>query len=115
VAFPDNDCAAPLNVTVLEFAVNEPLFTQFSLTVNVFEPVIVSDALLFMVILLQTAAAPITGWFPPEEMLTLVAAVGTVPEHQFEPVFQSVLVFPIQIPAGHDDVVTFMIPVVAAK
>ena len=51
----------PLKITLLELGVKVPLFVQFPLTVKVFEPVIVSDAPEFIVMLLQTAVAPITG------------------------------------------------------
>jgi hypothetical protein len=69
---------------------------------------------LIVMLLHNPPAAPITGWFPPEGIITLVAAVG-IPPHQFEALFQSVLVVPSHVPAVHELVLTFTIPVVAAK
>ena len=55
----------PLKFTVLVFLLKVPLLVQLPLTVNVFEPVIVNEAPVRIVILLQTAAAgvgaPIMG------------------------------------------------------
>ena len=104
-----------LNVTVLEFAANVPLLDQLPETVNVFEPEMVSVAPELIVMLLQTAAAPIDGWLPPTGITTFVAAVGTAPPHQLEPVCQSVLVYPSQVPVTQDEAETFRIPVFAAK
>ena len=74
------------------FATKVPLFDRLPLIFSVFDPEIVSVAPEFMVRLLQRPpAAPITGWFPPALMITLVAEVGTDPLHQLLGVFQSVL------------------------
>ena len=44
-------------------------------------------------------------------MITLVNAVGTIPLHQFAPLFQSVLTEPSQVPGRHVVVFTFKTPV----
>lgn len=99
---------APLKSTVELFAVNVPLLVQFPLTDRVFEPAIVSEAPELRIMLWQTAAALITGWFPPGGIITFVAEVGT-PPHQLEAVCQSVLVVPSQLP------VTLTIMVIALE
>ena len=50
-----------------------------------------------------------------DSSFAFVEEIGTVPPHQFEPVCQSVLVAPIQVPGVQDDVETFKIPDDAAK
>ena len=89
----------PATVKVPAFVVKLPLLLKFPLTFNVFVPERVTVAPGLMVILLHTAAALIIGWFVPEVITTLSAAVGTVPEHQFDAVCQSVLVAPVHEPA----------------
>ena len=75
-----------------------PLFIQLPLTVKVFEPVMVSDAPVLIVMLLQTAAALITGGCGvPDGIVTFVVASG-IPPHQLEAVCQSELVIPTQVP-----------------
>ena len=53
-----------------------------------------------MIILLQTSAALINGYLPFATIgiVTLVVMSGTVPLHQLDAVFQSVLVAPVQFP-----------------
>src|ERR1035437_8395659 len=48
-------------------------------------------------------------------MITFVVAIGIVPLHQFEVVFQSVLVYPVHVPATHEYVETLMSPVPDVK
>ena len=68
-----------------------------------------------IVILLQTAGVPaaMTGeWGVRAGMVTLVKASGTEPVHQLDPVFQSPLVAPVQVPGAQAPVVvTFNVPV----
>ena len=102
-------------MTELVFGVNvPPLFIQSPLMVKVFDPDMVKIAPELIVIFLQVPpAAPIAGWFPPEGIVTSVVEVGTVELHQFEVVFQSVFVFPFQVPAIQE-AVTFNSPVAEA-
>ena len=108
-------CVVPLKFTVLEFAVNDPLFNQLPLTVRALLSVMARVAPELMVRLLQTAAAPITGWFPPDGITTFVEAFGIVPSHQFVAVFQSVLAEPFQLPAIQLEPETLTPPVDVAK
>ena len=106
----------PINETVPVPGVKAPpLLVQFPETVKIYEPENVSDAPELIVRLLQTAEALITGWFPPELIITFVEAVGTTPSHQLFAVFQSVLINPVQEPAVHDLAATFNLPVAVAK
>ena len=61
----------------------------------------------------QNAAAPMTGKLviPTDGMITFVEAVGTIPLHQFNPVFQSVLVDPSQVPPRQLVLLTLSTPV----
>jgi hypothetical protein len=68
-----------------------------------------------MVMSLQTAAEPITGWFVTAGMTTLVDDVGKIPPHQLPGVFQSVFVAPVQVPVVHDAPETVTIPVAVLK
>jgi hypothetical protein len=102
-------CAAPLKITVLEFAAKVPLLFQLPLTVNVFVPDIVNDELVLIVILLQVAEAPIIGLLGTLGINILLDEVGTEPLDQFVAVAQSVLVAPVQ------ELGIFNIPVLAAK
>ena len=47
----------------------------------------------------------------PVGTTTSTVLVGTVPPHQFEPAFQSVLVIPVQYPGVHEGEATVTIPV----
>jgi len=107
-------CVVPLKMTVLVFLVNVPLFVQFPLTVRVLDPVIINVELELMVILLQSPpAVPIVGFLVTLGITTFVEVVGT-PPHQFDAVFQSVLVVPVQVPGVHA-VPTVRTPVAVAK
>jgi len=69
---------------------------------------------------LQYAAEPppvlITGWLPPLGITTVEEFVG-IPPHQFDAVFQSVLVPPsqVQVPAVQEEAPTVTIPVAEVK
>jgi hypothetical protein len=95
--------AVPAKITaVFAPAVNVPLFAILppAAIVKDSEPPMVSDAPLFMVMLLATPSTPVLkfGKFgAPELITTLVDEVG-IPPHQFEAVFQSVLVVPRHVP-----------------
>ena len=102
----------PLNVTVLEFAVKDPLFVQLPLTVREFAPIIVSVPVI-VILLHKPPAAPMLGEkVVPEGIITLVDEVGTELPLQFAGVFQSILVPPCHEPAPEE---TFNTPVAAAK
>ena len=71
----------------------------------------------FTVKFLQSAVVPLAMFGEkgvPLGITTSVDAVG-IPPHQLDAVFQSVLVKPTQLPAVHEAVATFTIPVVGAK
>jgi hypothetical protein len=89
-------CAAPLKMTVPEISVKAPLLVQSALTVKVFAPEMVSDDEGLMVILLQTAVAPIIGLLVTFGMMTSSVLIGFDPADQFVAILQSVFVTPVQ-------------------
>ena len=91
------------------------LLVQLPLTVNELVPENARLAPVLIVKLLHNAGVPAAiagGYGVDARMVTLVVASGTEPVHQLDPVFQSVLVAPVQEPGAHDPVVvTFNVPV----
>src|SRR5690606_8008888 len=94
---PSMGWLAPASVTVLVLDVNVPLLTQSPYTVSVFEPLMVSEAPLLIVMSRQTApAASMSGKLgTPAGMMTSVVDVGMAP-HQLAGTNQSSLATPIQ-------------------
>ena len=98
---PVNICwpEVPLKLVVPPL-VSVPLLVSVPAIFNVPATVMVREAPLLIVRLLQEALPPIAGILvAPEVMTTLVLAEGTVPEHQLSGFNQSVLVLPVHCPS----------------
>ena len=107
VKVPDALVQLPAMASVFELARIVPVLIRFPLTVN--ELFMVRVAPVLMVISLQKAAAPITGWFGPADMVTFVAEVGC-PPHQFASSFQFVSLYPNHVPVVQLGTDIFKVP-----